>query len=234
MNELDLSVVIPAYNEEATIAEVIEEAEDSLRDSGYRYEVVVLDDGSTDRTWALLNSLSERIPSLRLLRHERNQGIMASLQDLYQAAEGRAIFNQGADRQWKTADVLRMLPLTGQYDIIVGKRREKHYNWWRSIVSSQFNVLPILLFGVATHDAGSNKLIPRKLVRELALISKGPFREAERLIRAAARGYRIGAIPVETAPRRAGVSTGARLDLVWLSVLDLFRCWWQIRVLRKI
>ncbi len=73
-------------------------------------------------------SAKARLGRFHRLRHERNQGIMASLQDISQAVEGRAIFNQGADRQGKTADVLRMLPLTGQSEIIVGRRREKHEN----------------------------------------------------------------------------------------------------------
>jgi dolichol-phosphate mannosyltransferase len=232
VSDIDLSVVIPAYNEEATVVETIEEADGSLRDSGYHYELLLLDDGSTDRTWERLNSLTGRVPTLRLLRHEQNQGIMASLDDLYAAAEGRWIHNQSADRQWKTADVLQMLPLIGRYDIVVGKRRKKHYNWWRSLVSTLFNLLPIVMFGVATHDAGGNKLIPREIIRELRLMSVGPFREAERLIRASMRGYRIGVIPVDTSPRTAGISSGARLDLVWRSCLDLVRCWWDIIILR--
>jgi glycosyltransferase involved in cell wall biosynthesis len=232
MGAVHLSVLFPAKNEEATIREVIEEADSALRNAGFSYEIIVLDDGSTDRTWPILESLAGRIPDLRLLRHEQNQGITPSLNDLLAASHGEWIFHNGSDGQWKTAEVLRMLPLTGEFPIVVGKRREKHYALGRRTVSSLFNLLPWLLFGVRTYDAGSIKVFPRKLLSELTLISRGPFREAERLIRAAKRGYRIGVIPVDCYPRRAGKASGARPGLVLAAVADLARCWWRIIVCR--
>jgi glycosyltransferase involved in cell wall biosynthesis len=230
---IDLSIVFPAYNEAATIAEVVEEADTSLRHSGYRYELLVLDDGSSDTTWARLTSLAEHFAQLRLLRHRQNQGITASLNDLFQAARGTWVFPNGSDGQWRTAEVLRMLPLIGQYDVIVGQRQQKHYSLSRATVSWLFNLLPLLLFGVRTYDAGSIKLMPRKLLEECSLISEGPFREAERLIRAAYRGYRIGVISVACYPRRVGWGSGARWRLVLLSARDLLRCWWDIVVRRR-
>ncbi|HZW29654.1 MAG TPA: glycosyltransferase family 2 protein [Isosphaeraceae bacterium] len=230
---IDVSILFPAYNEEAVIAEVIQQSDADLRDSGLRYELLVCDDGSTDRTWEILNELAGRLPELRLLRHEHNQGIMATLGDLYAAAEGQWIYNNSGDGQWRTADVLRMLPLTERHDIVVGRRRKKYYNWQRTVISGMFNILPAILFGTRTYDAGGCKVYPRKIIRELdRLISRGPFREAERLIRAAARGYTIGVTTVEFFPRRAGVARGAKLGLVGLSILDLVRCWWDIIVLR--
>jgi len=231
-NTLDLSILFPACNEETTIVEVVEEAENVLRNSGYRYELIVLDDGSTDRTRAMLESLSEAIATLRILRHERNQGIMVSLDDLFHAARGEWVFHNGSDGQWKTAEVLRMIPMIGEYDLIVGRRKAKHYNLTRKIVSCLFNISARFMFGVKTHDAGSIKLMPKKIVDQIHLTSRGPFREAERLIRASARGYRIGWIWVDSYPRRAGVARGAKLELIWLSILDLIRCWWDIVILR--
>jgi hypothetical protein len=87
-------------------------------------------------------------------------------------------------------------------------------------VSDSFNFLPRLLFGVRTHDAGS-----------IELFRSDTFREAERIIRASRRGYRIGAIQVEHHERSRGRATGARVSLVVLSVVDLLRCFWDIVVL---
>jgi glycosyltransferase involved in cell wall biosynthesis len=232
MGAVHLSLLFPARNEEATIREVIEEADSALRHAGFSYEIIVLDDGSTDRTWSILLSLLGTVPDLRLLRHEHNQGIMPSLNDLLAASCGDWIFHNGSDGQWKTAEVLRMLPLTREFPIVVGKRRQKHYTLRRRIVSALFNVLPLVLFGVRTHDAGSIKVYPRKLLSELTLVSKGPFQEAERLIRAANRGYRIGVISVDSYPRRAGKASGARPGLVLAAVADLARCWWRIVICR--
>jgi glycosyltransferase involved in cell wall biosynthesis len=229
-----LSVLFPAFNEDATIRAVVEEADAALRGGGFSYEIVVLDDSSTDRTWPILEELVSRTPALRLLRHERNRGIQATLEDLFAAARGDRIFHSGSDGQWKTAEVLRMLPLAGEArTIVVGRRVAKHYGWWRGFVSALYNLLPRVLFGVRTYDAGSIKLFPRELLDEVKPRSAGVFREGERLIRAARAGYRIVSIDVECAPRRAGKARGARPSLVVGAGRDLISCWWRLMVCRE-
>jgi glycosyltransferase involved in cell wall biosynthesis len=229
-----LSAVFPAYNEEGAIRAVLEEADAALRDCGYAYEIVVCNDGSRDTTGAILLELSARLPALRVLVHERNQGIQATIEDLYNGARGEWIFLNGSDGQWKTAEVLGMLPLTDNpRTIVVGRRKVKHYTLWRGFVSAMYNLLPRVLFGVRTYDAGSIKLFPRKLLADVTLRCRGVFREGERLIRAARRGYRIVPIDVDCAPRRSGKAGGARPALVAGAVRDLFVCWWQLVVRRE-
>jgi glycosyltransferase involved in cell wall biosynthesis len=233
LDTLELSVLFPAYNEEAVIAEVVTEADNALRNTGYRYEVVVLDDASIDNTLPILQSLAERMTALRILRHQYNKGIIASLDDLMNHARGEWLFHNGADGQWKTAEVLRMMPLRERYDIIVGQRRERRDTLQRRFISWTFNGLSYLFFGIKTYDAGSIKLFPKRLLGDVRLISTSPFREAERLIRAALKGYRIGVMPVEHYSRSSGKGSGARLSLVLASILDLLRCWWQIVICRQ-
>jgi dolichol-phosphate mannosyltransferase len=233
LETLELSILFPAYNEQAVIAEVVTEADNALRNTGYHYELVVLDDGSTDNTPVILESLAERIPALRILRHQHNKGIIASLDDLMNHARGEWLFHNGADGQWKTAEVLRMMPLRERYDVIIGQRRERRDTFQRRFISWMFNSLSYILFGVKTYDAGSIKLFPKRLLGDITLISTSPFREAERLIRAAFNGYRIGVMPVEHYSRSSGKGSGARLSLVLASILDLLRCWWQIVICRQ-
>src|SRR5262249_13599351 len=91
---------------------------------------------------------------------------------------------------------------------------------------------PWLVFGVHTHDAGSIKLFRRELLR-IPLLSRSPFREAERIIRARRLGYRIGVVDVEHHDRRGGRATGARWRRVAQSLRDLARCFWHLRVLGR-
>ncbi len=125
-----------------------------------------------------------------------------------------------------------MMALRDRYDLLVGKRVRKHYTPFRAAISRAFNLLPWLLFGVATHDAGSIKLVRRELL-QIPLASRGPFREAERIIRARRRGYRIGMVIVENQPRRTGKASGWCWGLVGQAVLDLLRCWWRIVLCRR-
>jgi glycosyltransferase involved in cell wall biosynthesis len=229
-----LSVIMPAYNEEGAIREVLAEADSALREAGLAYEIVVCDDGSRDATRAILRETAAKMPALRVLLHERNRGIQTTLEDLYAAARGVRIFHNGSDGQWKTAEVLRMLPLAvGSRTIVIGRRRQKHYGWWRSFVSAMYNLLPLVLFGVRLYDAGSIKLFPRRLLEDVRPRSTGVFREGERLIRAARAGYRIVPVDVDCAPRRTGVATGARLALVIEAMRDLMNCWWRLVVRRE-
>lgn len=224
-----LSVVMPVHNEEAVLAEVIEEALEALTATGVSHELVLLDDASTDRTASILAEFQSRHPRvLRVLRHEINQGIIATCEDLYAAARGRFVFVNGSDGQWKCAELARMLPLLDRYDLVVGRRRHKRYGLRRRLISGLFNLLPRLLFGVNTHDAGSIKLFRRDVLR-IALLSRSPFREAERIIRARRLGYRVGVVDVEHHDRRGGRATGARWRLIAQSLCDLGRCFWELR-----
>src|SRR5262249_53191284 len=153
---------------------------------------------------------------------DHNRGIQATLEDLFAAARGTRIFHNGSDGQWKTSEVLRMLPLADtRQTIVVGRRKAKHYGLWRSFVSAMYNFLPCVLFGIRTYDAGSIKLFPRQLLTDVTPLSPGVFREGERLIRAARAGYRIVPLDVDCVPRRTGIATGARFALVVEATRDL-------------
>ena len=168
------------------------------------------------RTAARPSSRSSRhaIPdTVRVLRNEANAGIIATCERLYASARGRLVFVNSSDGQWKCAEVLPMLAVADRYDLVVGRRRHKRYGLRRQVVSGLFNLLPRLLFGVETHDAGSIKLFRREVL-DIPLVSRSPFREAERIIRAYRLGYRIGAVDVEHLDRRGGQATGARWRLI--------------------
>jgi glycosyltransferase involved in cell wall biosynthesis len=230
---VELSIVMPVFNEERNLPSVLEEAKTVLIDVPFRLEVILVDDASTDGSLACLESFQRNHPQfpMRILCHEQNRGIAAACNTLFAAARGNFVFLNASDGQCTTAECLRMMQVRNQYDIVVGKRRCKQYTWRRAFISRAFNLLPVLLFGVRTHDAGSIKLVKAELLR-LPLISRGPFREAERIIRAKRRGYRIGAVTVESHARRGGQATGARWTLVCQALVDLVRCWWRIVIRR--
>jgi glycosyltransferase involved in cell wall biosynthesis len=226
-----VSICIPAYNEEHTIEEVIKTAAATLQQTELPGEILVLDDCSTDRTWQVLRGLKETVPTLQIRHHEVNQGIARTFGELYHWAKMELVFLNSADGQWKMETLLEMLPLTKRYDLIVARRKEKHYGLNRQIVSWLFNALPLLLFGAKTYDAGSIKLVRRKIY-DIDIKSTGVFAEAERIIRASRLGHRIGFVEVDHSPRKSGKASGAKLSLVIEAVIDLCRCWVDIVLLR--
>jgi glycosyltransferase involved in cell wall biosynthesis len=227
-----VTICIPAYNEEETIAQAVYEAEETLRKAGIPGDLLALDDHSNDRTWESLRRVQKDLPYVQLRRHNVNQGIAATFNELYQWANRELVFLNSADGQYKMSVLLDMLPLMDRYDLIVARRKAKHYRLSRQVVSWGYNVLPVLLFGIHTHDAGSIKLVRRELY-DIPLISSGVFAEAERIIRASRLGYRIGFVDVDHFPRRAGKAYGARMALVAQALVDLTKCWIDITLLRR-
>jgi len=227
-----LTICIPAYNEEATIRQVVTEADATLEQRSMPGEILVIDDCSTDRTWQILSDAQKTLPRLQLRRHETNQGIASTFAELYQWADRELVFLNSADGQWKMNTLLELLPLANQYEIVVARRPVKHYSFGRQLVSWLFNALPVVFFATRTYDAGSVKLV-RRAIYDIPIISHGVFGEGERIIRAQRRGFRIGVRDVEHFPRTSGKALGARPPLVFEAMIDMLRCWLDIVILRR-
>src|SRR4030095_9695824 len=219
-----ITICIPAYNEEATIEQVVIDAELAFKQASVSGEILVIDDGSADRTWEILCNIQKTMPILEIRRHSINRGIALTFAELYQWASKELVFLTSADGQWKMSALLELLPMAAQHDIVVARRRVKHYGYSRHLVSWLFNALPVILFATRTYDAGSVKLV-RRAIYDISIISSGVFGEAKRIIRARRGGFRIGVKAVELFPRRSGKALGASLSLTMEAVIDLCREW---------
>jgi glycosyltransferase involved in cell wall biosynthesis len=218
-----VSVCFPAYNEELTISGVLEEAHALLSGSSLDYEILVCDDGSRDGTGAAIDLIAARRPRIRVLRHAANRGIRETFEHLYHESRKEFVFLNSTDGQWDTRVLFDLLPLAGEWDVIIASRRDKHYRFGRRFVSWGFNQIPRMLYGVTTTDAGAVKLVRREIIERFELVSRSPFSEAERLIRAARAGYRITARVTDTSPRRSGKSRGVSPRLVLEALRDVVR-----------
>lgn len=176
------------------------------------YEIVCVDDASSDGTPAILERLSARLDKLRVIRPQRNRGISESFAHLFEAARGTHIYMTASDGQWPAVNLEKMLrAVRAGADLVVGVRcnRAEVYGLKRRLVSGAFNLLPRLLFGVKTSDAGSVKFGVSEVFR-FNLISRSPFAEAERIIKAQRSGYRVAFVPIQFKPRPGSKDTGAR------------------------
>lgn len=225
-----ISVCFPAYNEEATIEQVLTEAHELLSPSGLDYEILVCDDGSLDRTGRIVEEVAGRLSLIRVLHNPRNLGIRESFERLYRESGKDFVFLNSTDRQWETSVLFDLLRLTSHFDIVIATRNDKHYGMVRRLVSWVFNVVPAVLFGVRTYDAGAVKLVRREIIERFALVSLSPFSEAERLIRAARAGYCITTYPVHVAERRTGRARGVSLPALTQAIKDVMRVWWMLRI----
>lgn len=224
-----LSVCLPAYNEEPTIREVLEEIHQLLNESGLEYEVLICNDGSSDKTGEIIKAVASKLPNFRVIDHKVNQGIVPTIKELYAAAKKNYVYVNSVDKQWDTRIVFDLLKMTDRWDLIIASRKEKHYTPYRRFVSYVFNLVPRLLFTTQTYDAGASKLFKREILQELPNISTSPFSEAERIIRAYRAGYRITSYPVDIQPRKSGNAKGISLRLITASLRDTLKVWQDLR-----
>jgi len=220
---------MPVYNEEASIESVVLEHVrilEKLKPQLSEWEVVCVDDASRDRSPAILAALSRQEPRLRVLRNETNLGIYGAVMRCYREARGAFIYFTGSDGQWPAENLEPLWErlLAGE-DLVVGVRTNRHevYSVPRRVISHLYNLLPRLLFGVAVYDAGSVKVGVRAIF-QFQLVSRSPFAEAERLIKAVRSGYRVNFIPIRFVPRAGGKARGGSWKNIRASVRDVFRC----------
>jgi glycosyltransferase involved in cell wall biosynthesis len=204
---LDLTVVIPIRNEAASIGELHRELTDTLDASGRSYEVIVIDDGSTDESFAILARLQAIDPRLRVIRFRRNFGQTSAFAAGFAHAKGRLVVTCDGDLQNDPRDIARMVDTleTGRYDIVCGWRKSRKDAFFSRLVPSMIaNRLISLATGVRLHDYGcSLKVFRAEVVKPLKL-----YGEMHRFIPAIAseQGVAIAEIPVNHRARQHGRS----------------------------
>lgn len=229
MNQpVSLSIVIPVYNEEKNIHKVVLDHLKTVNDCKHLlkdWEIVCLDDASTDQSHEILQQLAQA-NNIRIIRHERNQGIYQSFDDLFKAAKGDYIYATGGDDQWPSENLTTLLTslLSNNNDLVIGVRENRNeiYSLWRKILSCTFNLIPQLFYKTKTMDANGIKL-GRREIFNLPLHSKSFFGEIERIIEAKKRGYSIGFSPIKFLSRTKGKAKGARWKNIWATLRDLFK-----------
>lgn len=219
MTLASLSIVIPAFDEEASIAQTVADAfEVGNRVTG-ALEVLVCNDGSRDATAELARGAGAIV-----LDRPVNRGIEASMRALYAHARHDWVFLMSADRQWPMTALEPMAEAAAAgADFVIGVRPNKRevYTRYRRVVSWGYERI-VRALGAPGGDPGSIKLARRELLHA-AVAARGVFAEGERVIRAARKGARVVEVPVEFHRRGAGKATGARRDVVTRALIDAVR-----------
>ena len=221
----DLSVVLPAYNEEANIEKVVRDTAAYLDRLALDYEIVVVNDGSRDDTKGILERLQGEMPRLRPQHHPQNCGYGAALRTGFDAAAKTYVFYMDGDGQFHIEDLDRLLPLASEDCIVTGYRIERRDPFLRRLNARLFGgFLVRVLLGVRVRDLNcAFKLIPKKVLSSIVLESTGALINAELYGRAIRRGFGIREVGVHHYPREAGVQTGAHLRVILRAFYDLFR-----------
>jgi glycosyltransferase involved in cell wall biosynthesis len=228
-----LSVVIPMFNEREYVRRSIETARDALTHLGRDWEIVVVDDASTDGTGALADELAAADPRVRVLHNPRNRTLGGSLREGLAAARGSVVLYTDADLPADLFQLPRALHLLDyqEAELLAGYRFDRTGEGLRrALLARCYNLALRLLFGLRVRDVNfAFKLVRRSLLDRIALASEGSFIDAELILRARKAGARVIQMGLDYFPRSRGTSTLSSTRVVLRILREMLRSWRELR-----
>jgi glycosyltransferase involved in cell wall biosynthesis len=225
-----LSVVLPAHNEVGNLPPVIRRTLAALPELVQDFEIIIVDDGSTDGTAAPADRLAEEHPQITVVHHPKNRGYGAALQSGFRVATGDYIMFMDADQQFDIADLSYLSPFVGDYDVVAGYRTRRSDAAYRILYAQLFRLAMRALFGIRQRDIDcAFKVIRADLLRSMKLTSPGALINSEIL----AKSHRAGATWVEVGvnhyPRPSGDSSGGSPKVVLRAMKETILLWKVMR-----
>lgn len=227
-----VSCTILAYNEERTVREAATDCHRALAGFGDReFEIILVDDGSSDRTAAIGRELEREIPELRMIRHARNLGPGSAILTGIRNSRNDVICFHAADQQLDFAEVASFIPLLDDADIVIGSRSGRlDYTAMRKLTSWGYIKLAQRLFGLAGYDDFNFLyLYRRELFDDMPIETDGVFMCTEIFVRAVDRGARVARVDARCLPRKEGKSTVYRPAVIAKTAKEMARFWWMRR-----
>ena len=227
----ELSLVLPAHNEVENIRWLLPHLAATLPRLADRFELVLVDDGSTDGTGDEARALAERHSlAITVVRHDVKSGYGATVGDGLRAARLGHVAFTDADGQFEVADFALLIPLLEAADLVGGWREERRDAAMRSVVSWVFNTLIMLLYRLPYRDIDcAMKVMRREVLDTLTLDARSALINTELYCKARHAGFRIAQCPVPHHPRRAGRRSGARPRAIARAVKELIVFRWTMR-----
>ncbi len=226
-----LSVVLPAHNEEAVIAQTVTNAGSVLAQWVQDFEIIVVNDGSVDQTGPVLAALAHTEPHVKIITHATNRGYGAALVSGFQAATKDLTFFMDADGQFDMHDIRPFFDAIEHYDAVLGYRLDRQDTWVRKLNAWGWHMLVGLLLGVHVRDIDcAFKLYHSDFLQRHQLETRGAMINAEMLYKLKHDGDTFTELPVHHLPRLSGKATGARLAVILRAFGELFlyACRWRV------
>ena len=225
---VDISVLVPAKDEAENLPLFMRLTEEAFATSSRSFEVVVIDDGSSDDSWQVLRQLSASYPFLRPVRHRTRRGIADALRTGFLHSRGEVLVFYPADLQFRPEDIPRLVEpiFDGESDMVTGFK-EGHYE--KAFVSRLYNLLSRALFGIRVKDLNSVKAYRREVMEHIPV---RPDWHRYMIVLAAAQGFSVKEIPVPLYPRHAGKSKFG-VARIPVGVLDMLSVWFELRFAPK-
>lgn len=232
MTTRNLSVFFPCINEEGNIENNVKKAEEVLKRLNFQYEIIIIDDGSTDRTGAIADRLVKENPKIRVIHHPKNLGYGEALKSGFYNALYETIVYTDGDGQFDFSEVTKFLEKIKDHDLVIGHRIKRQDSFLRRLFGWGWKITLLTIFRLTLKDVDCGfKIISKKVLEKIPYLesSRGAMINAELAIKTKKAGFKITEVGVTHYPRLIGKPTGANLMVILKSYLDLLRLWWKLK-----
>jgi glycosyltransferase involved in cell wall biosynthesis len=231
-----ISVFFPAYNDENSIAGMVHKALALLPQFTGDYEVIVVNDGSSDGTAATLDDLARRHPQVRVIHHPQNRGYGGALRSGFISATKDLVFYTDGDGQYDVNELAKLIPLmTEEVDVVNGYKIKRSDGKRRIILGAAYKLLARLLFRLPIRDVDCDfRLMRRRAIRSIDLVSTSGVVCTEMVYKLKCAGCRFTEAPVNHYPRLHGQSQFFTVRRVAKTLVDFFALWLKLVVWRRL
>jgi glycosyltransferase involved in cell wall biosynthesis len=228
----DISFVLPALNEEANITRAVAAVVDVARRYCSRFEVIVVDDGSSDRTAELVTETATMTPEVRLVRHARNRGYGEALRTGFLHTRMDWVFFTDADNQFDMEELSLLLPWADHVDVVAGFRKNRQDPPMRRLNAWVWNRLVRVLFYVPVRDIDcAFKLFRKAAIDDVDIESVGAMVNTEIMVKLGRTGKTVVEVGVTHLPRTAGVARGAKLSVILRALIEVSKMYDRLSTL---
>jgi glycosyltransferase involved in cell wall biosynthesis len=228
----ELTVFFPAYNEEANIESTVTKAVKVLNEVAKKWEIIVINDGSTDKTGEVVDRLKKQDKRIKVITHSPNKGYGEALKSGFYNARYPLIAMTDADGQFDFKEIKKFLAKIKQVDLVWGYRIDRQDPPIRKLFGWGWTMLANLMLGTKVRDVDcSFRLVKKEVINKIPRLesTRGGMISPELLAKAKKAGFKIVEVGVRHYPRKEGHQTGADFGVIFQSFVDLGKLWWKVR-----
>lgn len=227
MNKINenMTIFFPVYNDENTIKIVTEKALKLLSELVPKYEIIIINDCSPDRSGEIADQLSKEHPGvIKVIHHPKNLGYGAALRSGFSASQFELIGFTDGDDEYDIEDFRKLLRVKDFYDLIITFRYVKLYSTIRIFISWVYNNIFRFLFKTSFRDISTGlRLVRKSVIEEIDLESSSPFIGAELTIKTMLKGFRVGEVGIQTFPRSFGRGSSTSIKNITKTILEMLK-----------
>ncbi len=224
MKKYNISFFFPCYNEEDNVSELITQSEKVLKEYADNWEIIIVNDGSSDRTRDIVEGIMKGNSNIRLINHDENQGYGAALTSGFENAKYDLIFFSDGDLQFNLNEIIQFLEKIDDFDYIIGYRIKRQDNFIRIFNANLWNLVLRITCGLKVRDIDcAFKLFHRSIFDGIKIHSRGAFASAEILLKLKDGEFNFIEIGVNHYPRLKGEQTGGNPFVIFKAINELLK-----------